>query len=465
MTATASGAPGPGVAALRDRVGGALVLPGEPLYAEAARGWNLAVAPAPALIVRAASTSDVSDAVRFASQAGLPVSVMATGHGLAAGCHGGLLVSTGRLRGVRVDAATGTATVAAGARWSDLMGVAEPHGLTGLPGSSPGVGVVGYSLGGGLGWLARRYGLAAHDIVSARVVTADGDVVTVSEHQNQDLLRGLRGGAAVGLGIVTSLRLRLHRLPRVYAGSIVYPLERMADVLACFGAWAPGTPADFTGAVAVTTYPPSAPVPTALRGARRVVVRGAFSGEPEAGCRLLDQLRATVGPALLDTFTSRPPSDLPAVSTDPAGPLAFLQRAELLPDITPEVVAALVEHVGPGARTPLVMVELRLLGGALSDRPDALSPMAHTRARYTLNALGPVPTLPGREDVRSALGRLFAALADSTTGETYLNFLNGEDATPQRVRAAYTGDDWAELARLQDRYDPDRTFRSGRDAR
>lgn len=465
MTATASAVPGTAVAALRDRVGGALVLPDEPSYAEAARGWNLAVAPAPALVVRAASEGHVRDAVRCASQAGLTVSVMATGHGLAAGCHGGLLISTGRLRGVRVDAATGTATVAAGARWSDLMAAAEPHGLTGLPGSSPDVGVVGYSLGGGLGWLARRYGLAAHDIVSARVVTADGDVVTASEHQHQDLLRGLRGGAAVGLGVVTSLRLRLHRLPRVYSGSIVYPLDRMADVLASFRAWAPGTPAAFTGAVAVTSYPPSAPVPPALRGARRVVVRGAFCGEPDAGSRLLDQIRAAVGPALLDTFTSRPPSDLAAVSTDPAGPLAFLQRAELLPDITQEVIAALVEHVGPGAQSPLAMVELRLLGGALSDRADALSPMAHTRARYTLNALGPVPTPPARQAVRAALDRLFAAVADSTTGETYLNFLNGDDATPQRVRAAYTRDDWAELARLQDRYDPGRTFRSGRDAR
>ena len=242
--------------------------------------------------------------------------------------------------------ATRRATVQAGARWTDLLPLADAHGLAGLPGSSPHVGIVGYTLGGGFGWLGRAFGLSSHHVTRARVVTADGEIIVASDTENADLFWGLRGGTG-NFGIVTELELGLVALDEVYAGNLFYPLERAADVLAAFARWAPTTPNELTAAVTFRAFPPLPAVPEPLRGNRFVLIRGAYAGSPATVRRLVDEVRAALGPALMDTFGPMRPAHLGAVSMDPVDPLAAEGHTDLLRDITPELTDALVALEGP----------------------------------------------------------------------------------------------------------------------
>jgi FAD/FMN-containing dehydrogenase len=169
---------------------GTLLRPGDQGYDDVRQGWNRSARQRPAAVVLAENEADVQWAVRRATADGLAVGVMSTGHGVTAPCDGGVLVNTSRMRDVRVDATRRRATVSAGARWTDLLPRADGHGLAGLPGSSPQVGIVGYTLGGGFGWLGRQFGLSAHHVLRARVVTADGGIVTASRHDHPDLFWG-----------------------------------------------------------------------------------------------------------------------------------------------------------------------------------------------------------------------------------------------------------------------------------
>ncbi len=438
---------------------GTLLRPGDEGYDDARQGWNLSAHQRPAAVVMAENEADVQWAVRLATAEGLGVGVMSTGHGVTAPCDGGVLVNTSRMRDVRVDPTRRRATVSAGARWTDLLPQADRYGLAGLPGSSPHVGIVGYTLGGGFGWLGRQFGLSAHHVLRARVVTADGGIVTASRHDHPDLFWGIRGGTG-NFGIVTELELGLVALDEVYAGNLFYPLDRAADVLGAFARWAPTTPDRLTAAVTFRAFPPFPTVPEPLRGKRFVLIRGAYAGPPATGARILDEVRAALGPAAMDTFTPMRPAQLGSVSMDPVDPLAAEGHTDLVRDLTPELVEALVALEGPAS--PLVMLELRQLGGALDGPPGALSPMAHTTAAYSLNAIGLTPGPDQQRLVREHLAEVATAVAPEATGEAYLNFLDAGPTTPGRVDAAYSPTDRARLARVKCRYDPDNVFRFNR---
>ena len=399
-------------------------------------------------------------AVRLARDAGLGVGVLATGHGTTRPVDGGVLVNTSRMRGVEVDVTGRRARVLAGDLWSDVVAAAAPHGLTGLPGSSPHVGVVGFSLGGGFGWLGRRFGLAAHSVTRAELVTAEG-VVTADPQETPELFWGLRGGTD-NFGIVTSLELALHPVAEVYGGNLYYPLERAREVLEVYAEWSHDAPPELTSAVTFRSFPPLPALPAVLRGRRFVAIRGAWCGDLCEGARVVDRARLALGPAAVDTFAPMPVSALPSISMDPVAPLGAVGRAELVGTLSAELIDVLVGLAGPGSGSPLVMLELRQLGGAISGRADELSPMARTGAAYTLNAIGLTPDPAHAHVVRRHLDLLGRELEGHVTGETYLNFLDLEGATPERVRAAYSADDWARLVALKDRYDPDNLFRFNR---
>lgn len=448
---------------LRDRLRGSLVTPDDESFDLARRAWNLNARHAPAQVVLPESAEDIAATVRFARATGLGVGVMSTGHGTGQPGAGGILLNTSRMGEVSIDPAARRARVSAGAVWSDVVRAAAPYGLAGLPGSSTGVGVVGYTLGGGFGWLGRRYGLAAHGVTRAELVTADGDLITASPDQHPDLFWGLRGGTG-DFGIVTALEFALHPVTEVYAGNLYYPLEWAADLLSFVAEWSRTVPDELTAAATFRTFPPLPGVPDPLRGRSLVALRGCWAGDPAAGRTLIDQARSALGPAAVDTFATIPPAALASVSLDPVDPLPALNHSELLAELSPGAVAALVRLAGPGSSSPLVMLELRQLGGALTGPPGALSPLAHSRAAFSLNAIGVTPTPAQTQSVRAHLGRVAAELRPYATGETYLNFLDLDGASPERVRAAYSAEDWARLGRLKDRYDPDNLFRFNRTA-
>ena len=448
---TLSGTPVPGEVALR------AIRPGDPHYDAARAAWNLEVAHQPALIVLAESADDIRAAVRYAGAAGLGVGVLATGHGTGRLCDG-VLVNTSRLRSVEIDPVTRRARVGAGAIWADVTAAAAPHGLAGLMGSSPRVGVVGYTLGGGFGWLGRRFGLAAHSVTRAEVVLADGALVAASLTENPDLFWGLSGSAG-NLGIVTELEFALVPVAEVYGGNLYYPLTRSPDVLEFFADWSRSVPDEVTAAVTFRSFPPLPTVPEALRGQSMVGLRAVHCGDPAEGRALVDQARAVLGPAVADTFTTLPSAQLDTIGMDPVIPLGVRTRSELLRDLDARTIAGLLEIAGPDARSPLAMLEIRLLGGALGGPPGALNPLAGTAARFSLNAIGLTTTPAPADAVRAHLARVTETTRPFATGDTYVNFLDLDQATPERMRAAYSNADWARLTALKAAYDPDDLFR------
>src|SRR6185312_4543932 len=296
----------------------------------------------PAAVVVAEDTTDVVAAVRFARAERLGVGVMATGHGTTVPCHGGVLVNTSRMTDVHVDPVLRTARVGAGVRWGDVVRAAAPHRLAGLPGSSSQVGVVGYLMGGGFGWLGRKYGFAASSLIQAEVVTADGEVVQASAHNNADLFWGLKGGSG-NFGIVTAAEFALHPVENVYAGNLFYPVERARDVLTRYGSWSRSLPDEMMTAVAFRRFPPMPTVPEPLRGRTFAAVRACYCGEDLAeGERLVKPLREALGEPETDTFAIMPVTDMDTISMDPVQPIGAFQHMEMLRDLTPAAIETLV---------------------------------------------------------------------------------------------------------------------------
>mgnify|MGYP003286523087 CR=1 FL=1 len=223
---------------------------------EASLAWNLAARQTPALVVVAKGAADVLAAVRFAGEGGLGVGVMATGHGVGTACDGGVLINTSGMRGVRVDPVARTARVEAGALWTDLIHESQVHGLAGLLGSTSYVGIVGYTMGGGFGWLGRKYGFNAASVREADVVTADGELVRVSAEEHPDLFWGLKGGGG-NFGIVTSLKFDLYPIGMLYGGNLIYPVEKAREVLDAYARWSADLPDEMTSAARPVTRLPS----------------------------------------------------------------------------------------------------------------------------------------------------------------------------------------------------------------
>jgi hypothetical protein len=447
---------------LRAGLRGAAYVPGDGGYDDGRRAFNLNAHQDPALVVMAEGAADVVAAVRFARQRGLGVGVLATGHGVADPCDGGVLVNTSRMRGVSVDPVSRSARVQPGALWSDVIPEAQKHGLMGLSGSSSGVGVVGYTLGGGYGWLGRKYGFAAESMHRADVVTADGEQLKASVDENPDLFWGLKGGGG-NFGIVTGLEFSLYPLETVYGGGIYYPVEKAPEVLDLYSRWVSDLPDEMTSSVTFLNFPPLPALPEALRGKSVISVRACYCGKPpEAGEGLMRPWRELDGPPLMDTFRTIPCGEMDSISMDPVDPVGAYGHVELLRDLSPDTIATLLGVAGADSGTPLTSLELRELGGALARTPSDLSPIGRAGSQFIMNGIGMTPTPEAAKRVQSYLAYVAESARAHETGATYANFLELEGATPERVKAAYSEEDWKRLVALKDRYDPENTFRFNR---
>ena len=447
--------------AFRGGLRGVAYAPGEEGYDEGRRAFNLNAHQHPALVVMAAGAADVIAAVRFARERGLGVGVLATGHAVAAPCDGGVLINTSRMRGVRVDPEAQTARVEAGALWRDVVSEAQVFGLAGLLGSSSGVSVVGYTLGGGFGWLGRKYGFNADSLREADVVSADGELLRVSAYEHPDLFWGLKGGGG-NFGVVTSLEFALYPLTTVYGGNLFYPVERALEVLEVYSRWVETLPDEMTTAAVLINFPPLPMIPEPLRGGSFVSVRGCFCGDPpEAGEELLRPWRE-FGEPLVDTFRVMPYREMDMIGMDPADPIGAYTHHELLRELSPEAMDKLVEVAGAGSNSPLILLELRQLGGALERPPADLSPIGRRDSQFIMNGIGATPSPEVAHAVQAHLAYVADEMRPYQTGATYVNFLALDGASADRVRAAYSSEDWERLVGLKDRYDPDNLFRFNR---
>jgi FAD/FMN-containing dehydrogenase len=438
--------------ALRGRFEGTLLLPGDAGYDEACLGWNRSIVSRPAIIATAATVGDVRTAVVAARQLDLPLAVQSTGHGSIRAADGALLVKTGELTRVDIDPERRIATVGPGAIWDNVNRAAAPFGLGSLAGRCASVGVTGYTLGGGTGWLSRKFGYAADSVIRAEVVTADGTIVTASADENPDLYWALRGGGG-NFGIVTSLQFRLYDTPTIFAGMSFHPVEHALDAFAAYQQWAASEPDEMNSAVLVMRLPPAPSIPEALRGKQVLAVRAFYLGDAGAGRRVLAPLLAAAGPPLFDSFDVRPFPESSAAANGPdVPPIALRQYVEFFHHLPHEILAQAVEAAA-AATSPFAFVELRHWGGAMA-RPAADAGPAGAR-HVPLSIMAVAPYTPHDPlTVDRHVDRLAEALSPHATGEAFLNLLTD----PARTTDAFDGDDFRRLAQIKRRWDPDNVF-------
>ncbi|GAA1720849.1 FAD-binding oxidoreductase [Isoptericola hypogeus] len=414
---------------------GRLLVPGTAGFDAASTPWNLAVRQPVAAVVEAVDADDVATTVRHARAAGLTVAAQSTGHGATGDTEGAVLLRTGRLDDVSVDPVARVARVGAGASWAAVQAASAPHGLTGLLGSAPGVGVAGYTLGGGLGWFSRAHGLAADHVRSFDVVDADGVRRTVDTGSDPELFWALRGGGG-DLAVVTSLEIALEPVPAFAGGSLVWPAERAGDVLAAYREVTSSAPRELSLWLSRVEAPGAPGV---------VVLHAAYLGDDATARDLLRPFDA-VGGALASRVGPVGLADTGSITADPTDPAAGRSRAELLTGVDGDAVARLFTE--PVA--PLLMLQLRHLGGALADPgPDAGALGAITEP-YLLYGFG-LAFEPGLATaVGEALATLPARLEGVVTGRKPATFL----APGERAAAAYDADALARLQELKRAHDP-----------
>jgi FAD/FMN-containing dehydrogenase len=450
-------------ARLRERFGGPLIRPGDADYDDARAIWNGAIDRRPGLIARCSGPRDVAEAVRFAAEHDLVLSVRSGGHGVGglALCEG-IVVDLSGMKSIDVDAAAGTARLQAGVTLGELDAATQPLGLAVPIGIATTTGVAGLTLGGGIGWLMRRHGLTVDNLVDADVVLADGTSVTASEGSHPDLFWALRGGGG-NFGVVTSFRFRAHPVgPTVLGGPVLFPLERAEEVTAFHRQWATTAPRELSAFLNYRKAPPAPWVPGHLHSVPVVAVVVCWIGDLEAGARVLEPLRA-LGP-MLDACAPRPFVEHQSLfdATVPPGWHYYWKSVEL-DGISPDVVESVVDHVDR-ITSPRSYTLVFPLGGAVADVDEAATAYPRRNAGFDVNING--VWLP--EEVAHApehtewVRSLFDRLEPSARG-VYVNFLGeeGED----RVRAAYGASKYETLARIKARYDPENLFRRNQNIR
>ncbi|GII84231.1 oxidoreductase [Sphaerisporangium siamense] len=434
---------------------GPVFRPGDDGYDAERSGFNLTVDHHPELIVGATGPDDVIAAVEYAAARGLAVAVLTTGHGPAVPADGQVLVTTRRMSDVRVDPAARTARVGGGVRWRQVLPETVPHGLAPLNGSSPNVGVVGYTLGGGVGPLGRSYGFAADRVRRVDLVTADGRLRQVTADGDPELFWAVRGGKG-NFGVVVGLEFDLVPVSRLYGGGLFFPAEATADVLHAYSRWLPAAPEEMSSSVLLVTFPPIPEVPEIFRGRYIAHLRLAFTGIAEEGERLVRPLRE-IGSQILDTLGEMPYTEVGTIFNDPTEPARVYDSNISLHTLDEGAVDTLLSLAGPDTGSPL-LIEMRQLGGAYARPPAIPSAVGGRDAAYTLFAASILE--PGQEDaIRRAHEQLAEKMRPWATGGTVFNFSGVADATPERVKLAFTPADYARLAKAKATYDPDNMFR------
>jgi FAD binding domain/Berberine and berberine like len=444
-----------GLGALRDLLDGDVVTRADAEWDDARLAWNLAADQRPAAVVFAESVADVITVVDYARAGGLRVTTQGTGHFASTldPLADTILLKTTRMRGLEIDAEARVARVEAGVLWEDVTLAAAEHGLAALAGSSGDVGVVGYTLGGGLGWLARRYGLAANSVVAVELVTADGSRVRADRDTEPDLFWAVRGGGG-SFGVVTAIEFALYPVPEVYAGILFFPFERAAELLGAWREWVDGAPDEVTSVGRLLQFPPLPQVPEPVRGKSFVVVEAAFSGSEEDGAALLQPLRE-LGP-IMDTFATIPVEELRFLHMDPPGPVPGAGDGIALADLTPEAIAVLVALAGPGSGSPLLSVELRHLGGAVAEDSSEHGAVGALDAGFALYAVGTAVDEEMKVAVEAHAAKVNAALAPWAAERDHFNFAN----RPGDAESFYTADTYRGLQWIKAAYDPDELFRA-----
>ncbi len=445
---------------LRASLGRLVLLPGEDGYDRSRTPWNLAVDQRPAAVATPSSAAEVVEVVRAAAAAGLKVVPQSTGHSaapLAGRVENTLLLRMTGSSDVTINPGRRVARVVGATAWQRVAEAASLHGLAALHGSGPDIGVAGYTLGGGLSWYSRKFGLACSHVVAVEIVLADGSLHRVHANSEPELFWALRGGGG-SFGVVTALEFELLPLAEAYAGVLLWDDPAVTGKVArAWAKWTHGLPEEATTSLRLLGRPGVSGTRNVFPGRQVVVIDGAVLGDPALAARLLAPLRA-LDPSV-DTFTATPAVDLTRLHFDPELPSAGVSSHLLLDDFDVDAVGALVAIAGADADTSLVSAEIRQLGGALGRPAAGGGALNQVRGAYSAFFLASGASAEQRMQGGADTARAAGALRPWSSGRHFLNF------TDQEVDPASVFDD-ATLSRLRavrDRVDPTRMFVTNHD--
>jgi FAD/FMN-containing dehydrogenase len=444
------------LASLRAALRGTVVVPSDPGYDQAREIWNASIDRRPALVARPAGTADVVAAVRFGVAHDLEIAVRGGGHSFAGlgTCDAGLVIDLCEMKGIRVDARARTVTAQGGVTWGDLDHETAAFGLATTGGLVSTTGIAGLTLGGGIGWLMRKHGLACDNLIGADVVTADGTVVHASDADHQDLFWALRGGGG-NCGVVTSLEYRLHPVATVYGGMLLYPVEYAAEVLAHYENTASSEPDEQCSLLEFATAPDMDGIVPSSRGQSVIALALCYCGPIADGEAALRPWR-DLAPLAADFVEAMPYTSLQKMWDEdfPRGLWSYM-KSHYVDELTSEVVDLLVQ--AGNARPPgKSFIDVHHMEGAPARVASDATAFDQRHARYTVMFGGVAEQAEGMDECREWARTHWAALAPHSSGHTYVNFMSDTDSAA--VDAAYSAEKYARLVSVKDRYDPANHF-------
>jgi FAD/FMN-containing dehydrogenase len=439
---------------LASELEGAVILPEDAGYEAARRIWNGMIDRRPRAIARCASAADVAEAVQFAARRGMLVAVRGGGHNIAgnAVCDDGLVIDLAAMKEIRVDPESRRVRVGGGVVWGEIDAATQHYGLATTGGLVTTTGVAGYTLGGGLGYLMRSYGLACDNLVSVDVVTADGERLVASPRENEDLFWAVRGGGG-NFGVVTSFEFRLHEVgPTLLAGSLAFPLAQARDVLRFYRDWTQAAPDH------LTVY---AGLSAAEDGSPRVGVRAVYNGSLEDAARVVEPLRR-FGAPLIDDIRPRPYVEVQRL-VDPQFPSGRLNywKANFLDELSDELIEIVVDAFArvPSRSSGIVFEQM---GGAVARVGETETAFRHRGAAFSLLLLGGWYDPSASEANVAWVRELWERTQPLSSAGVYVNYLGTEG--DERIRDAY-GVNYARLVDVKRTYDPRNVFRLNQNIR
>ena len=440
------------------KLDGRVATPDDSDWDEARQAWNLAADQSPGAVAFAESADDVAKVIRFAGEHGHRVAGQGTGHGAFAlgplKDEDTILVKTERMRGVEVDPDAKTARVDAGVLALELGQAAHKEGLYSLPGSSPNVGVVGFTLGGGMGWLGRRHGFACNRVRAIDLVTADGEQRRVDAENDADLFWALRGGGG-GYAIVTALHFNLVEITDVHAGALILPAELGADALRSYRDWAADVPDEVTSIARFLRPPPMPDVPEPIRDKPLITLGAACIGTKAEGEKMIAPLRE-IGEPIMDTFDQIPAPGLSRIHMDPEPPVPALGHHRVIRELPDEAIDAFVGAAGPDAGSPLLLAQLHQTGGALGRPAENGGALDKLDADFVMLGIGLSMGPEAAAAVDEGLDRLNEAMDPWAADGGYFNFAE----RPCEVEAILPEETCKRLAEVKRQWDPDEIIRA-----
>jgi FAD/FMN-containing dehydrogenase len=449
----------PSLSELRDRFRGRVFLYGDPEYDRARSLWNAMIDRRPALIAQVASTEDVVEAVRFARVRDLPLSIRGGGHNIAglAVADAGLMIDFSEMKDIRVDVVSRRVRVQPGAVWGDADRATQPAGLAVPAGIISTTGVAGLTLGGGFGWLTRKWGHTSDHLRSVEIVTADGQVRRASEQENPDLFWALRGGGG-NFGVVTEFEFEARELgPMVTAGLILYPMDRASEVISFFREFTATAPEELTCLLVLRIAPPAPFLPESVHGKPVAGIASCYAGPVDDGMRILEPLKA-FGEPLVDSIKPKRFTEHQTFldSGQPHG-RHYYWKSEYLPGVPADLGDVMIDHTSRFTSPHSSMLAMHLGGATKRVSPDA-GAVSHRGADYVV-AIQAAWDDPATSDRHIRWARDFhAEVQPYSTGGVYVNFLTEEEGA-DRIQQAYEPHIFQRLAEVKAKYDPSNFFR------